>query len=200
MSTDPDQIRAEIERTRAELSQDVDALGEKVSPSAIVERRKERLMDKVTSVKERVMGSASEPAMSSTTNSTDVTKMSRFAPCCRPSPTPGCSIRAKNRSRASPLPLARWSCSTAPGVKPARCSAASPSCRACRASPWHRRPPPDRTVACARSARAYDECRQARSFVQQLWARVHILADGGERRRGSASFACVAGDRRAAGH
>ncbi|EYR65105.1 hypothetical protein N866_13025 [Actinotalea ferrariae CF5-4] len=58
MSTDPDQIRADIARTRAELSNDVDALEEKVSPSAIVQRRKQDVRSRVGSVKQRVMGSA----------------------------------------------------------------------------------------------------------------------------------------------
>lgn len=34
MSTDPDQIRREIEATRSSLSSDVDALAYKVSPAA----------------------------------------------------------------------------------------------------------------------------------------------------------------------
>ena len=39
MSTDPDQIRSEIDQTQRELSADVDALTEKISPPRIVERR-----------------------------------------------------------------------------------------------------------------------------------------------------------------
>ena len=39
MSTDPDQIRSEIDQTQRELSADVDALTEKLSPQRIVERR-----------------------------------------------------------------------------------------------------------------------------------------------------------------
>ena len=41
MSTDPEQIREDIERTRAELSSDVDALTDKVSPSQVVHRQTE---------------------------------------------------------------------------------------------------------------------------------------------------------------
>ncbi|MBO1751678.1 DUF3618 domain-containing protein [Actinotalea sp. BY-33] len=58
MSTDPDQIRADIERTRADLSHDVDALEDKVSPSSIAHRKTEQVRGAVGSVKERVMGSA----------------------------------------------------------------------------------------------------------------------------------------------
>ena len=39
ISENPDQIRRDIERTRAHLSSDVDALADKVTPGRIVERR-----------------------------------------------------------------------------------------------------------------------------------------------------------------
>ena len=38
MSDDPDVIRADIEATRSQLSGDVDALADKVTPSKIVHR------------------------------------------------------------------------------------------------------------------------------------------------------------------
>ena len=56
-SSDPEQIRREIERTQAALSQDVDALAEKVTPGKIVERRVDRARDAATRLKEKVMGS-----------------------------------------------------------------------------------------------------------------------------------------------
>ncbi len=43
MSDSPDQIRADIERTRGELGSDVDALADKVSPSKIVERQVDKV-------------------------------------------------------------------------------------------------------------------------------------------------------------
>jgi hypothetical protein len=58
-SSSPEEIRREIERTRAELSNDVDALHEKVSPARIAERRVQSAKGAVTSVKEKVMGTAS---------------------------------------------------------------------------------------------------------------------------------------------
>ena len=60
MSTDPDQIRSEIEQTQRELSADVDALTEKVSPPRIMERRVRRTREAVTNVKDRIMGSSSD--------------------------------------------------------------------------------------------------------------------------------------------
>jgi gas vesicle protein len=56
---DPEQIRREIERTQAALSQDVDALTEKVTPGKIVERRLDRARDTAVRLKEKVMGSDS---------------------------------------------------------------------------------------------------------------------------------------------
>ena len=60
MSNNPEEIRRDIERTRRELSSDVDALTEKVSPTKVMERRVERARGAVSSVKEKVMGSATD--------------------------------------------------------------------------------------------------------------------------------------------
>ncbi|PPF53493.1 hypothetical protein C5C55_13670 [Rathayibacter sp. AY1C2] len=54
----PEEIRADIERTRLELGGDVDALAEKVSPSAIAQRQTDKVKSAVGSVRDRVMGSA----------------------------------------------------------------------------------------------------------------------------------------------
>jgi Protein of unknown function (DUF3618) len=61
MSTDPDQIRSEIDQTQRELSADVDALTEKISPPRIVERRVRRTRVAMTNVKDKIMGSTSDP-------------------------------------------------------------------------------------------------------------------------------------------
>ena len=52
MSTDPDQIREDIERTRAELSSDVDALTDKVSPAQVAQRQADKVRSAVTDVKD----------------------------------------------------------------------------------------------------------------------------------------------------
>lgn len=57
MSTNPDDIRADIEHTRADLGRDVDALAEKMNPSKAMERQTERVRDKFTGVKESIFGS-----------------------------------------------------------------------------------------------------------------------------------------------
>lgn len=53
-----EQLTRDIEARRADLSRDLDALTDKVSPSQIVERRKEATRSKMRSVKDRIMGSA----------------------------------------------------------------------------------------------------------------------------------------------
>jgi hypothetical protein len=60
--TEPDRIRREIEGTQRNLSTDVNALTEKVSPGRIVERRVGRLRTAFGSARDRVMGTASDHA------------------------------------------------------------------------------------------------------------------------------------------
>jgi Protein of unknown function (DUF3618) len=60
MSTDPDQIRSEIDQTQRELSADVDALTDKLSPQRIVERRVRRTRTAMTNMKDSIMGSTSD--------------------------------------------------------------------------------------------------------------------------------------------
>lgn len=60
-SNDPEQLRREIERTRGNLSQNVNALGEAVDPSNVAKRQAEKVQDRVVGagrgIKERIMGS-----------------------------------------------------------------------------------------------------------------------------------------------
>ncbi|WP_129788597.1 DUF3618 domain-containing protein [Promicromonospora panici] len=59
MSTsDPQEIRADIERTRGELSRDVDTLGDRVNPSQVARRRMDRARSGLAHVRDRVMGTA----------------------------------------------------------------------------------------------------------------------------------------------
>ncbi|MCO1596654.1 DUF3618 domain-containing protein [Micromonospora sp. RHAY321] len=59
MSSDPDQIRREIESTRNELSSDVDALTDKVNPRRIAGDRVGQARGAFTRAKEKVMGTSS---------------------------------------------------------------------------------------------------------------------------------------------
>ena len=60
MSTDPDLIRADIERTRANLSDDVNALADEVNPKNVVRRKTRKVTGAFGSMKDSVMGTASE--------------------------------------------------------------------------------------------------------------------------------------------
>ena len=60
MTDSPDQIRADIEKTRRELGGDVDALADKVSPSKIVDRQTDKVKHAFGSVRDKVMGAADD--------------------------------------------------------------------------------------------------------------------------------------------
>ena len=60
MTTDPDQIRSEIDQTQRELSADVNALTDKLSPPRMVERRVRRTRMAMTNMKGKIMGSTSD--------------------------------------------------------------------------------------------------------------------------------------------
>ncbi|MFC3503097.1 DUF3618 domain-containing protein [Micromonospora krabiensis] len=57
MSSDPEQIRQEIERTRRDLSDNVDALADKVNPRRIAGDRVDQARGAFSRAKEKVMGS-----------------------------------------------------------------------------------------------------------------------------------------------
>jgi hypothetical protein len=60
------ELRNEIEDTREHLGDTLDAIGDRVSPGRIVERRKNRARQSIDSVRERVMGAVpSAPSMPS---------------------------------------------------------------------------------------------------------------------------------------
>jgi len=72
MTSEPDQIRGEIQQTQRELSADVGALTEKLSPPRMVQRRARRSRVAMTNMKDKIMGStasgtsAARDTMSST--------------------------------------------------------------------------------------------------------------------------------------
>ena len=57
MGEETARLRQEIEQTREDLTRDVDRLAEKTSPSRIVERRVRRTRDRLSGLKEKIMGS-----------------------------------------------------------------------------------------------------------------------------------------------
>jgi len=62
MGQDPESLRQDIERTRLDVGRDVDALGEKLSPQAVIQRRARRTRTAVTNLRYRVMGTARHSA------------------------------------------------------------------------------------------------------------------------------------------
>jgi len=60
MGQDPEQLRRDIENTRAEMSGTLEAIGDRVSPGRMAERSKNRVVVGAQSIRERVMGVASD--------------------------------------------------------------------------------------------------------------------------------------------
>ncbi len=58
MTTDPERIRSDIERTRYELSRDIDTLGDRVTPSGMARHQTEQVKGGFRRLRERVMGTA----------------------------------------------------------------------------------------------------------------------------------------------
>ena len=71
MGQSPEELASEIENTRERMAGNLDTLQDRVSPSAIVERRKQAARDRVSSVKDKVMGTtqAAKDKVSSATTS-----------------------------------------------------------------------------------------------------------------------------------
>ena len=65
MGESADELRRDIEETRGGLTETLDAIGDRVSPGRVIERRKNRMVQSVQSVRDRVMGSAATPATAS---------------------------------------------------------------------------------------------------------------------------------------
>jgi len=61
-TADPDRLRRQIENTQRNLSTDVDLLAEKVTPSRIVHRRMSSARRAMYTMRDRVMGTASDAA------------------------------------------------------------------------------------------------------------------------------------------
>ena len=57
MGKSTQELRGDIEHTREDLGETLDAIGERVSPGRIVQRRKDRVRHAISSARESVMGS-----------------------------------------------------------------------------------------------------------------------------------------------
>ncbi|OAA26022.1 Protein of unknown function (DUF3618) [Frankia sp. EI5c] len=61
MPQDPAVIQRQIEQTRAELAETIDAIAEAVSPKRVAERANEQVREKVTQLRQRLLPSGSGP-------------------------------------------------------------------------------------------------------------------------------------------
>lgn len=59
--SNPEEIRRDIERTRADLSENVNALGDSTSPSNIARGQVDKVKESAASLKEKVFGSPEDP-------------------------------------------------------------------------------------------------------------------------------------------
>lgn len=103
MSNDPDQIRAEIEQTRANLSNDVNTLTDTVTPSNVAKRQVDKARGAVVGVKERVMGSAGDLGSSASDKASNMTGTVADKASDMGSAVAGAPTTVKNRAAGNPL-------------------------------------------------------------------------------------------------
>src|SRR4051812_43055242 len=60
MGQSTEQLRRDIEYTRADMTETVDAIEDRIRPSRAIQRQKNRMSDRWYDVRDRVMGSASD--------------------------------------------------------------------------------------------------------------------------------------------
>ncbi len=93
---DPDQIRREIEATRADLSNNVNALSESVKPGNVARRQVDKVMGSAADLKDRVMGSADDATSSAGGAISDAAGSVKDAAGSAPS-------AVKSRTRGNPV-------------------------------------------------------------------------------------------------
>lgn len=80
MGQNPDELRRDIEQIRDGLGDTLDAIGDRVSPGRVLERRKNRAVQGIQSVRDRVMGTASDATSSLGTTTGSAMDTVRDAP------------------------------------------------------------------------------------------------------------------------
>ena len=99
-SNDPDQIRADIERTRAELSDNVDALTDTANPKNIANRQVDKVKDAARGVRDKVMGSPDDPYDTGSVGDARTAVQDRASAVGDVSNAPG---QLKQKARGNPL-------------------------------------------------------------------------------------------------
>ncbi|MFI8086408.1 DUF3618 domain-containing protein [Kitasatospora sp. NPDC086009] len=64
MGATPDELRSEVEARRAHLARNVDRLADKVAPGRVAHRQAEAARDRITGIRERVMGTVHDTGSS----------------------------------------------------------------------------------------------------------------------------------------
>lgn len=103
MSTDPDVIRRDIESTQQDLSTDIDALTDKISPRRAVERRMDRTRGALRNVRERIMGTASSLGGSTSSAASSVTDQASGAVSTIGDTVSSTPRMVRERTQGSPL-------------------------------------------------------------------------------------------------
>jgi hypothetical protein len=80
MGQSTEELKRDIEQTRADMSGTLDAIEDRVSPSRMIQRRKNRVAESVHALRERVMGTASEMEHGVAAAAGDVTDTIKDAP------------------------------------------------------------------------------------------------------------------------
>jgi gas vesicle protein len=66
MGKSASEVRSEIQDTRQEMSETIDAIADRTSPGRMIQRRRQRMSDGWRSVRDRVMGRAQDTSRSAT--------------------------------------------------------------------------------------------------------------------------------------
>jgi len=77
MGKSASEVRSEIEGTRQDMSETIDAIADRTSPGRIIQRRRQRMGDGWRSVRERVMGRAGDTYGSASGTAHDVAGSAR---------------------------------------------------------------------------------------------------------------------------
>jgi len=94
MGKTPDQLKAQIERTRADLSDNVDVLADKVNPRSAARRTTDRARARMTSARDSVMGTAADLRDSAADAGSSVTDTLSAAPAATVRQTQGSPLTA----------------------------------------------------------------------------------------------------------
>ena len=95
MGQSAEELRYEIADTRAELGQTLDAIGDRVSPGRMIERRKNRFVVGMRSAKDRIMGTASDAGHAVTDG---VQGVGEGSPTRLGQPSTRCAARQRRRA------------------------------------------------------------------------------------------------------